>query len=124
MKKLYSLLFVLIFTCIQINIFAAEPPEGISLTKSSNGYLVQFTLPAYNFVTVKGGNEDFYRIIVDEYGITPEDGFPELPLVSFNLFIADDESQTSFEILNTKSKEIELDKHIFPKQIPWEKNKP
>jgi hypothetical protein len=124
MKKISSFLFFLLFTFVQINLFAAEPPEGISLTKNSNGYFVQFTLPTYNLVTIKGGNEDFYRIIVDKYGITPEDGLPELPLVSFNLFIADDESQTSFDILNTKRKEIELDKHIFPKQIPWEKSKP
>jgi hypothetical protein len=108
---------------VQINLLSAEPPEGILLTKSSNGYHVEFTLPTYDLVTVKGGNDDFYRIIVNDYGITPEDGLPEMPLISFNLFIAANESQTSFEIRNTKSIEFELDKHIYPKQMPWEKSK-
>ena len=124
MKKLYSVLFVLTFIFMQTFTFAADPPNGITLIKNNDGYTVEFNLPSYELVTIKGGDEEFYNLIIKDYGITPEEGLPGLPLISFNLFIADNEDTPSLSLIRKNSEEIGLDKHIYPKQMPWEKSNP
>lgn len=124
MKKLFLFLFVLLLFVLFNSSFAADPPEGVTLTKSSNGYLVEFNLPAFELQQIKGNSEIFNQIIIKDYGITPDEGLPELPLVSFNLFISVDEDMPSFNVLRIQSDEIQLDHHIYPRQLPWEKSNP
>jgi hypothetical protein len=106
------------------NFLFASSPEGITLNKTSSGYLLNFTLPQYqmNFIYAKG--DEYTKLIIPGYGITPEVGLPALPLISFNLFIAYEEQQPEFEIVNLVYEEEMLSHKIYPFQMPWEKNQP
>ena len=125
MKKAYfffALLFTTLFFSIT-TIFAFEI-EGINLTKTSNGYLVDFALPSYEMISTFAEDEEYIQLVIPGYGITPEVGLPALPLIAFNLFIAYNEEQPDFAIKNLITEEKILQHKIFPFQMPWEKNRP
>jgi len=99
----------------------ASVPEGINLTKTSNGYIIDFTLPSYQFLPIVAEGEDYNQLLIPGYGVIPEVGLPALPIVSFNLFISDTENQLEFEVKNISSSERTLKSKVYPFQMPWEK---
>ncbi len=125
MKNLYCFLSLLSFSLILISGSSlASVPEGINLNKTSNGYLINFTLPAYQHLPVTAEGVEYNQLQIPGYGVIPEVGLPALPIVSFNLFIAYEETQPEFEIKNIITEEKILKNKIFPFQMPWEKSNP
>jgi hypothetical protein len=125
MKMGYSLLtFLISILCFSVSITLAYEPEGIRLTKTKKGYIVDFSLPQYQMLSTSVEREEYLNLHIPVYGITPEAGLPALPLVSFNLFIAYEEKQPTFDIININSEEITLTNKILPFQMPWTKSKP
>ncbi|MDR2910426.1 MAG: hypothetical protein LBV47_03545 [Bacteroidales bacterium] len=62
--------------------------KGIMLTRQDNDYTVDFKLTAFsvnnqNVSKGEDGSETFTFINIPEYGITYEEGKPQLPQVSF-----------------------------------------
>ena len=122
MKKIHRL-FVFIFSICFINVSLAFVPEGISLVKNSNGYIINFNLPSYqlNQVTVNG--ENYSTIDIPGYGVINEIGLPALPQVSFNMFVAYQEENPSVSVERVTTRLADLKQKIYPFQAPWEKNK-
>ena len=102
----------------------ASTPEGINLTKTSNGYIIDFTLPSYQFFSIVAEGENYNQLLISGYGVIPEVGLPALPIVTFNLFIDYAETQPEFEIKNIITSEMILKNKIYPFQMPWEKSNP
>ena len=124
MKHLYFFLSLVLFSVISSSAFTiASVPEGVSLTKTSQGYHLDFVLPGYQFEQVTAVGKEYLQLTIPEYGVIPDVGLPALPLISFNLFISKTENQPSFEIKNLSSSEMILKSKIYPFQMPWEKSK-
>ena len=125
MKNLYCFLSLLLISLLSMSGFSkASVPEGINLTKTSNGYIIDFKLPSYQFLPIAAEGEDYNQLLITGYGVKPEVGLPALPIVSFNLFIAYEETQPEFELKNIITSEMILKNKIFPFQMPWEKSSP
>ncbi len=125
MKYLYCFLsLVLFFNLFISDTTFASIPEGINLTKTSNGYDINFTLPSFELLQVFAEGNEYDQLVIPGYGVMPEAGLPALPLISFNLYIADQETQPGFEIKNFSLDERDLKNKIYPFQMPWEKSNP
>jgi len=125
MKNLYCFLsLVLFFNLFISDATFASIPEGINLTKTSNGYDINFTLPSFELLQVSAEGNEYDQLVIPGYGVMPEAGLPALPLISFNLYIADQETQPGFEIKNLSLDERDLKNKIYPFQMPWEKSNP
>ena len=122
MKHLYSfqILFVIFFFSIS-NLTLASVPDGVSLTKTSQGYHIDFNLPGYQFEQVSAEGKEYLQLNIPEYGFIPDAGLPALPIISFNIFISNMENQPGFEIKNVTTSDISLKNKIYPFQMPWEK---
>ncbi|MDZ7625488.1 MAG: C25 family cysteine peptidase [Ignavibacteriaceae bacterium] len=124
MKNLYCFLSLLLISLISISDFSnASTPEGINLTKTSNGYKIDFTLPGYQFEQVTAEGKEYLQLTIPDYGVIANVGLPALPIISFNLFISQTENQPGFEIKNIAASEIILKNKIYPFQMPWEKSR-
>ena len=123
MKHYFGFVFVVLLSATFFSTTLFAQPEGISIVKTNNGYKVNFSLMPFEYNQVFGNGKEFLDIKISGYGVTPDVGLPALPLISFNLFIGDDEKSPSVRILSQDIKTITLDKQIYPKQMPWEKNK-
>ena len=124
MKKSFRFAVLFLFVFIfHSSLFAVDPPEGIKIYSVGNVYRIEFTLPQYQMNSTLGDGEEFYKLFIDGYGVTPEPGLPALPLISFNLFINDKEGNPSFNIKNVRRNEEIISQRIYPQQYPWEKNK-
>ncbi|MBT8381192.1 MAG: hypothetical protein KJO59_02405, partial [Ignavibacteria bacterium] len=126
MKKCYFIsiiIFSISFFLINSS-FAYGEPEGITLTKTSTGYKVDFVLPQYEMINTVAGGEEYINLVLPGHGVIPEIGLPALPLISFNLFISYNEAKPQVEILNTSKREEILPNKVFPFQAPWEKSQP
>ena len=125
MKNLYCFFSFLLISLIPISDFSlASVPDGINLTKSSSGYTINFTLPPFELAQVIAEGNEYTQLLIPDYGVTPEVGLPALPIISFNLFIAYEETQPEFEIKNIVTSEKILKNKIYPFQLPWEKSNP
>jgi len=120
MKSFYSsIFFLLVFTLNSL--FAADLPEGISIYQSGKNLRIEFTLQDYGFEPTVVNSEEYLKLFVKGYGVTPEVGLPALPLLSFNIFVNDKETNPRFEIVNQSNSEEKLTHKLFPAQAPWEK---
>jgi hypothetical protein len=126
MKKCYfiSIIFFSVIFLLINSSFASGEPEGITLTKTSTGYNVDFVLPQYEMMTTTAQGEEYINLSMPGYGVVPETGLPALPLISFNLFISYNEEQPQVKILSTTAREEILPNRVFPFQAPWEKSQP
>ena len=125
MKNLYYFLTSSIFCFIIISgSINASVPKGISLIKVSDGYTINFVLPAYEFKIESAENEQYYRVELPSYGVISEVGLPALPQLSFNMFIAFQEGNPVVSVRQINSEVKELKHKIYPFQQPWEKNNP
>ena len=121
MKKIHRL-FVFIFSICFINVSLAFVPEGITLVKNSNGYIIDFVLPSYQLNTITVNGENYNTINIPDYGVINEIGLPALPQVSFNMFIAYQEENPSVSVERVTTRLQDLKLKVYPFQAPWEKN--
>jgi len=98
-------------------------PEGISVVKSNNGYIVNFSLQQYNFTSVTEAEGEFVGIQIPGYGVTPDVGMPALPQISFNLFIPGEEQKPTVSINSFDQSTQILDKKVYPKQMYWSRER-
>jgi hypothetical protein len=122
MQKLF-LLLITIFAFANISL-AANEPEGVTVTKVSDGYIVNFRLPDFNQNIVTAEGEEYIDLSINSYGTTSEPGLPALPLVSFNLAVPFNLTKANFVILSQTEEKQQLKSKILPFQEPWPKNKP
>ncbi len=123
MRKFYRFFLITLPICLISFIYTfASIPEGIIINKNSAGYQLSFNLPSYEMNSVYAEGEEYLNLYIPGYGVTPEAGLPALPLVSFNLFIAYEENEVDYEIINPVFEEIILPHKVYPFQMPWEKN--
>ena len=123
MKRIYSFLFVVLFSfSLMITTLFAQP-EGISVTKSNNGYIVNFSLQQYNFTSIAETGGEYIDIKIPGYGVTPDVGMPALPQISFNLFIPTDEQKPTVSINFFDQSTQILDKKVYPKQMYWSRER-
>ena len=123
MKRIYSFLFIVLFSfSLMITTLFAQP-EGISVVKSNNDYIVNFSLQQYNFTSVTETEGEFVDIQIPGYGVTPDVGMPALPQISFNLFIPSDEQKPTVSINSFDQSTQILDKKVYPKQMYWSKER-
>ena len=102
MKNLYCFLSLALF----LNLFIikgafASIPEGINLTKTSDGYDIYFTLPSFEIGKISAEGNEYDQLLIPGYGVTPEVGLPALPLISFVDFNARLISFPISEVLST-----------------------
>jgi len=125
MKNLNYLLVLFIILIITLSdLVKASVPEGISLTKTSGGYGIDFTLPEYELLNINAEGTGYTQINIRGYGVIPDAGLPALPIISFNLFVSDQELQPGFEVKNIIDEEKIMKSKIYPFQMPWEKSNP
>ncbi|MCZ7615307.1 MAG: C25 family cysteine peptidase [Ignavibacteriaceae bacterium] len=123
MKHFHSLpvlFFTIIFAIYGMAV--ASVPDGVSLTKTQQGYHIDFSLPGYQFEQVTAEGREYLQLTIPEYGVNPVVGLPALPIISFNLFISQTESQPGFELKDNVVSEMILKHKIYPVQMPWEKS--
>ncbi len=118
MRKAYFFFFFLIFSFGLSNLYA-QAPEGINLTKTTDGYVIQLNLPSYSTKTMYNGGMEFVSLEIPDYGIVNHPGRPCLPQISFNLMINDNETNISSAVNQEVKRSENLDNHIFPYQSPW-----
>jgi len=125
MKNLfcYLSLSVFIFLSTPLKTFASVP-DGVSLTKTSSGYIIDFNLPVFELTNINAEGVEYSELLVEGYGVTPEVGLPALPLISFNIYLNNAEAQPGFQIENILTEARILKHKIYPFQMPWEKSKP
>lgn len=98
--------------------------DGITISKTAGGYDVQYNLPEYNSSIMTREGEQYIVLNINNYGITPAEGLPMLPQISFNLILSSSESYSpGFDISRQSKEEKYLFNKIFPTQAPWEKSK-
>jgi hypothetical protein len=119
MKKITLLL---LFTfIISGSLFSMNNPKGVTLTKVAAGYIVNFDMPQYGMTNTSVKGEDFINLSIEDYGITPDIGYPCLPQISFNLFIADNEQLSHAQDLQLTKESTIMSNKIYPTQAPWPK---
>jgi hypothetical protein len=124
MKNLYYFLSLALFLNLFISdVTVAWIPEGINLTKTSNGYNINFTLPSFEIARISAEGNEYDQLVIPGYGVMSEVGLPSLPLISFNLYISNQEMKPEFVIENITLDERDLKHKIYPFQMPWEKSK-
>ncbi len=124
MKKYFLPSFIMIILFSVTTGLSANEPEGVTIQKIGNEYIVNFILPAFEKKLITVDNNDFTQIIIPSYGVASDTGLPALPLVSFNLVIPYSEGSPGFQITNRVYEEEILKSKVFPFQAPWPKNQP
>jgi hypothetical protein len=119
-KNIILFTLLLVLSC-SVNAQHDLKSKGIALTRQGYNYVVDFTLPDYsmqNRIISRGrdGNEVFTFIEIPEYGITYEEGKPQLPQVSFFLAIPSDMDKPEVRIANVETKHERVFYRIFPTQ--------
>ncbi len=120
MKKFFTLfIFLTIF-----GILHAAVPDGIQLVKTGNGYKINFTLPEYSLKPFTTTDKNFTKIELPGYGVTSVPGKPELPKISFNIVIGNNDNLPTIFTLNKKNENLIVTEHIYPFQAPWRRDFP
>jgi hypothetical protein len=115
---------VLIVASACLTVTAGEPPRGIGLSPSAEGYRLTFSGQTFQLSPITEAGETFDRLTVPEYGTSSEAGLPQLPQVSFNLIIPDAQSVPVISIDKCTTRDFPLEKRLYPVQQPWPKSRP
>ena len=121
MKRFVFLAFVFLSVCV----FSSVLPNGVRLRKVdfNKGYIqVNFDLPEFNLkkVNTKGGV--FTKIVVDDFGYSPDYGKAMLPTCSFSVMLNSD-TLPSVNVVSFQKEVIKIDAPVFPVQKPWPKSR-
>ncbi|MBK7227650.1 MAG: T9SS type A sorting domain-containing protein [Ignavibacteriales bacterium] len=123
MKRIYNFSFVVLFLFSLITTALFAQPDGISVAKSGNSYIVNFSLQQYDFSSITNEGKDYVEINIPGYGTEAVVGMPALPQISFNLFIPNDQQIPSV-IVNSVDKSVEkLNQKVYPKQMYWSRDR-
>jgi hypothetical protein len=122
MRKL-SLTFLLGFI-FSFGVTFATTPDGIQVSKSRNGYTINFSLPQYLLKAISSKDKDFTQVEIPSYGITSMAGRPALPKISFNLIIGGDEKNPTFQLISKTNGSRILTEDVFPFQAPYRRDLP
>jgi hypothetical protein len=121
MRKV-TLLLVSVLSCTGF-ISAGTEPEGLIMTKISDGYLVTLNIREIQQHTISAEGEDYVRFEVESYGSTSQVGKPALPLMSFNLAVPYKTNDISVELISAADQTISLKSKVYPVQEPWVKSR-
>jgi subtilisin-like proprotein convertase family protein len=97
--------------------------NGIRLIESSSGYEMLFSLPGYSSQTLTREGDTYELLNIDNYGVTPDEGLPMLPQLSFILILNPAETSPGLEITSQFTEDKYLPSKIFPAQAPWVKSR-
>ena len=123
MKRIYNFSFVVLFLFSLITTALFAQPDGISVAKSGNSYIVNFSLQQYDFSSITNEGKDYVEINIPGYGTEAVVGMPALPQISFNLFIPNVQQIPSV-IVNSVDKSVEkLNQRVYPKQLYWSRDR-
>lgn len=124
MKRFTAAVVAVILLCTAVSFVSySQGINSVKLIKANGGYEIEFSLPEYSLQTVTKEGESFDIINVENYGITPNEGLPMLPQLTFILIIDKAETSPEFYVQNQSVEEKYLQRKIFPAQAPWEKSK-
>ena len=102
----------------------------IQVSQNNDILQVSFTLPTYDIIDTSlfvpyGIREVFnYIEIDDEFGIIDSVGLPQLPQLSFDLFVPYDATDFEIDIISAETMKIGIDKKIMPAQEDVETENP
>ncbi len=121
-KKILLLIFAFSFS---INLFSQKISDEIVIIKEiENEILINFKLPNYriidtNLIDFFDINQTFNLISVSDesFGITYDEGYPQLPQLTINLAIPDSSFNFDVSYSNLVTEEISLNHKILPNQI-------
>lgn len=126
MKKV-TILMLLASICL-FNMISAE---DVKLKQVSDGYTLDFTIPAY---TIQGVDQYGFQmqspgaytsIYVDDYlHLTTDLGKPATPQFQFQMIVYDENSVPAIEVSNVVEENIILPNHIYPAQVEWPRSLP
>ncbi|MBE2217085.1 MAG: T9SS type A sorting domain-containing protein [Ignavibacteria bacterium] len=123
MKRYTAAVIAILLLCSAAgSVLYSQGFDGLKLSRSANGYEIEYSLPGYNTETVTRLGEQYDIISMNNYGITPEEGLPMLPQLTFILVINKAESSPGFIVQNQFVEEKFQQRKIFPTQAPWEKS--
>lgn len=124
MKRFTAAVIAVILLCTAVSFVSySQSINSVKLFKAHNGYEMEFSLPAYSSQTVTREGELFDIINIENFGITPNEGLPMLPQLTFILIINKAETSPEFYIQNQSVEEKYLQHKVFPSQAPWEKSR-
>jgi hypothetical protein len=125
MKSFYRKLFVITFLVLFISSisYADKQPKGVNVQKESSSYKINFDLPEYDMSLINAEGNNYIKLTIPGYGETSIAGLPLLPLVSFNLMVAYEESTPQVTNIQLTEGVRTLPNRLFPAQEPWEKSK-
>ena len=128
-RKISLLSMVLMLTGI---LATAQNDTANIIQVSQNNEILQvsFTLPTYDIIDTSlfvpyGIREVFnYIEIGDEFGIIDSVGLPQLPQLSFDLFVPYNATDFDIRIISTDTMKIGIDKKVMPAQEDINKENP
>lgn len=124
MKRFTAAVIAVVLLCTAVSFVSySQSINSVKLFKAHNGYEMEFSLPAYSLQTVTREGELFDIINIENFGITPNEGLPMLPQLTFILIINKAETSPEFYIQNLSVEEKYLQHKVFPSQAPWEKSR-
>ena len=124
MKRFTAAVIAVVLLCTAVSFVSySQGINSVKPVKVNGGYEIEFSLPAYSYQTVTKEGESFDIINVENFGITPNEGLPMLPQLTFILIIDKAEISPDFYILNQSLEENYLQRKLFPAQAPWEKSR-
>lgn len=118
-----AVIAILLLSTVHSFVSYSQQITGVKVINNTGGYEIEYNLPSYGIKTVNMEGESFDIINIENYGITPEEGLPMLPQLTFILIINKAETSPGFTILNQSMEEKYLQRKVFPTQAPWEKSK-
>jgi hypothetical protein len=122
MQKIRLILLAVLF--LTASSFPGRIPEGITLVKVNDGYIINFKLPEFQQKSLSVKGEYFTEVLIDGFGTTSSSGIPALPILSFNLAIPEYIDQPSYQMLPGVTEAFTPEYKIYPFQEPWSKDKP
>jgi hypothetical protein len=122
MKK--TCLFILTFL---LSCFAHSQSynfKGFELSENLDNYNLKFSLPQLDSVIINANEEDFIMYSLKDYGHTSDVGYPQLPIICFNIIIPNDVDKCKVKIINKKTKTKKITNRIYPFQKSQPRNIP
>lgn len=99
----------------------AQLQSSVTITNISNGFIIDFTLPDYtvrdtNIYENFGINQTYSYIDIQNFGEMAEEGYPNLPQHTLNLYIPTNTTTFSVSTSNKQTQSILLSHPILPYQ--------
>jgi len=90
--------------------------KGFELNESNENFHFEFSIPQIDSTLIEANNYNYVRYSIQDYGLTSDEGYPQLPVVCFNVIIPMDVVNCKINILNKQTSEVYISKRIYPAQ--------